>query len=121
MSNLVKHAEFELRKAGLFDKDSDYDGALGPAVLEIVEKFSGQGHSGGSAWMVVGMLEKLLRFKPLTPITADPSEWVEVSESLWQNVRCCSCFSKDGGKTWHDLDDPKELPGGLKPDSTGGV
>lgn len=29
MSNLVKHAERELFRAGLFDKDADYGGMIG--------------------------------------------------------------------------------------------
>ena len=43
--NLAKHAEYELRKAGLFDKDSDYGGMLGKAVMDIVKVFAKQGHS----------------------------------------------------------------------------
>ena len=38
--SLIKHAERELRLAGFFDKDSDYEGALGKAVMELIEVFS---------------------------------------------------------------------------------
>ena len=34
MSNLVKHAERELRKAGLFDQDSDYNGMIAEAIAK---------------------------------------------------------------------------------------
>ena len=68
MSNLVKHAEFELKKAGLFDKDSDYDGQLGEATLELIKVFADQGHSGMSANMVRELFRKLSSFEPLTPL-----------------------------------------------------
>jgi hypothetical protein len=117
--SLVAHAEYELKKAGLFDKDSDYDGEAGRAILEVVKVFSSQGHSGGSAWVCLGALEKLLRFQPLTPLTSDPDEWMCVSEEqrpdrstpVWQSRRRPSTFSRDGGKTWYDLDDATQNNG----------
>ena len=40
MSNLVDYAERELKLAGLFDKDADYGGMLGHAVLKMVKLFA---------------------------------------------------------------------------------
>lgn len=65
MSNLVKHAEKELKKAGLFDKDSDYDGMLGEGVLELITTFANQGHSGFSAQMTRELFYKLSNFEEL--------------------------------------------------------
>ena len=48
--NLVEHAKEELQRAGLFEQGSDYDGMLAQAVLELIEKFAQQGHSGYSAY-----------------------------------------------------------------------
>jgi len=93
--SLVKHAKMELKIAGLFDKDSDYNGMLGKAVLELVEVFSRQGHSGSSASMVSNLFDKLSRYKPLCPLTFKDEEWVEVGEGKFQNKRNCSVF-KDG-------------------------
>lgn len=99
---LIEHAETEMRRAGLFDEDSDYGGMLGESVLELVKKFSEQGHSGASAAMAVSIAENLMRFEPLTPLTGDPDEWMKVSRympdgsgSVCQNVRYSSVF-KDG-------------------------
>lgn len=108
--NLVEHAKEELTRAGLFDKDSDYDEMLGDAVLELVEKFAAQGHSGFSAMQTLAIFDRVARFKTLSPITSDPSEWVEVSDyfngkGVWQNRRNPAVFSNDGGKTWYDLDE----------------
>lgn len=111
MSNLVKHAKEELKLAGLFDKDSDYDGMLGEAVLELVKVFAKQGHSGFSANWTLDVFDKVARYKPLTAIGTTKDEWMNVSdmstEPTWQNRRRSSTFSRDGGKTWYDIDDPK--------------
>lgn len=115
MSNLVKHAEYELKLAGLFDKDSDYDGMLGDAVLQLVKVFAKQGHSGFSAGQTLAIFNTVANFKNLTPIGKSPDEWMDVTESspgpLWQNKRRSSTFSRDGGQTWYDIDDPKQNNG----------
>lgn len=103
-SNLVKHARQELDRALLSDADSDYEGLIATAVLELVEVFARQGHSGGSAAMVTAILERVLRYQPLTPISSDPSEWNEVGEDVWQSRRNPAVFSADGGETWYSID-----------------
>lgn len=115
-SNLYQHAKRELEFAGLFDADADYDGELAPAILSVVETFcrSGCADSGGTAAISVGVLERVLRYKPLGPITDNPEEWMKVHdgiggdemEPLWQCRRQSTLFSHDGGKTYYDLDEP---------------
>lgn len=108
--SLMQHAEAELEKAGLTDKDSDYEGMLADEVLKLVRVFSEGGHSGGSAAMTTAILEKLLRFEPLTPLTSEPDEWMRIcdertnGEELWQSRRDPRAFSKDGGKTWEIME-----------------
>lgn len=111
MSNLVDYAKQELATAGLLDKDSDYDGMLGEAALELVEKFSEQGHSGMSALMVTDIVTRLMRYEPLTPLTGEDEEWFEVhdgfpgtdeADPLYQNRRRFSVF-KQGDKVY-DID-----------------
>lgn len=65
MSNLIDHANKELTKAGLFDKDADYDGELGKAVLELITVFAGQGHSGYSATLTRDFFYKLSNFEEI--------------------------------------------------------
>lgn len=114
MSNLIKHAEYEMRKAGLYDGDSDYGGMIPEAVLALVKAHSEQGHSGMSHSLVLSIFNKVVNFKTLTPVSSDPDEWVLVADDngkpLYQNKRQGSCFSHDGGKTWKDIDDPREGP-----------
>ncbi len=94
MSNLVEHAKFELELAGLFDKDSDYGGMIGEAVLELIERFSEQGHSGFSAGMVNSIFNKLVDYKPLGPITGKDEEWGgdALDGKTLQNKRMSSVF-----------------------------
>jgi hypothetical protein len=112
VSNLTEHARDELTRAGLFDKDSDYNGMLGTAVMELMEVFAKQGHSGASAALTTQLFSKLSRYQTLMPITSDPQEWMGVSGQMnyecWQHKRQPSVFSTDGGKTWYDLDDPDQ-------------
>lgn len=92
-SNLVAHARHELNLIGNGPMIDDH-------VLEIVKIFSEQGHSGYSAMYTANLINKLLNFENLTPLTNNPDEWVEVVDELWQNKRNSAAFSKDGGKTY---------------------
>lgn len=91
--SLVKHAEIELEAAGLMS-DTVYDGMIGKGVLEIVKLFASQGHSGMSAGISIDILTKLLAYKPLSPLTGNDSEWVEVGEGVFQNNRCGNVFKQ---------------------------
>ena len=97
--SLIEHAKMELQIAGAFDKDSVYQGAIGEAVMELIEVFSKQGHSGMSAPYVAGLFHKLAKYEPLVPITGKDEEWGEVSffekKEIFQNKRCSALF-KDG-------------------------
>lgn len=97
ISNLVEHAKRELTAAGLFKKDSDYDGMLGDAVLELVKVFSRQGHSGFSASMCIEAFKIVASFEPMIPLQGTDDEWVAVSEGLFQNNRCSHVFKNAEG------------------------
>lgn len=103
-SNLYQHAERELRAAGYYDADSDYGGMLPEAVLELVEVFSKQGHSGMSASIVRQLFNTLVDFKPLSPIKDTEDEWVLVDEDkqIYQNKRLSAVFKEGStGKPYY--------------------
>lgn len=108
-SPLVAHARRELTGAGLFSKESDYDGMLGEAVLDLVKTFASQGHSGFSAMTTLDIFDRVAKFKTLTPVTNDPEEWMDVGNGQHQSRRCPSFFSNDGGQTYYDLDGDKDV------------
>lgn len=101
-SNLVRHAITELDRIG---ETSYEEPSMRKAVLDIIRTFAEQGHSGSSAAWCVAVVEKLMRFQPLSAITNDPAEWMEVGDDLWQCVRDGECFSHDGGLTYSRLGD----------------
>jgi hypothetical protein len=112
-SRLEQHAERELRAAGLFDADSDYDGAIGRDVMELVRAFCNKGHSGGSAMYVLEVFNRVARWEALTPITCKPDEWMDIANivldqkpaELWQSRRNPALFSVDGGRTYYHVDE----------------
>ncbi len=95
---LAEHAKRELALLG-------EDPELSANLVAVVEKFAEFGHSGGSAECATQLLEKLLRYQPLTPIGSDPDEWEDRTEMsgvpMWQNKRDGRAISTDGGKTWY--------------------
>ncbi len=112
MSNFTDYAKEELTRAGLFDKDSDYEGMIGKAVSELVDVFSKQGHSGFSASLTIEIFSRVANYKPLTPLSTDPTEWNNVAEwgdgDMWQSRRDSEVFSIDGGKTAYRLHNCKK-------------
>ena len=102
MSNLVEHARRELALIG--EEPETVEG-----YLRVVRAFADMGHSGGSASVAVPVLERLLRYKPLTPLTYAPDEWEDRSvisgSPVWQNRRDGTVFSTDGGKTHYCTDE----------------
>lgn len=113
MTKLEKYAEYEMKRAGLYDKDADYGGMIPEAVMNIVRAYGKAGHSScGSHALTMAIFNKVIEFKPLTPLTTDPSEWNEVIETrnsirqLWQNRRDREVFSEDGGKTAYHVSGP---------------
>lgn len=86
-------------------------------VMQLIETFESQGHSGFSASAVLQMFDRLAHYKPITSLTGADDEWEDVDEGTFQNKRCSSVFkdketgmaydingkvfSDDGGKTYH--------------------
>lgn len=97
MSNLVKHAEHELSLIG--DGECEMQQAMNKHLVEMVKVFAEEGHSGFSAGYAVSLLEKLLRYEPLTPLTGEDDEWVDVGH-CFQNKRCSHVLKDYDGKAY---------------------
>ncbi|WP_053225565.1 hypothetical protein [Methylobacterium indicum] len=77
--------------------------AIDACVIGIVETFAEQGHSGSSAAYVIGILDKVLRFEPVTPLTGEDDEWVVHAyddECYAQNKRCGRVFKRRNGQAY---------------------
>jgi hypothetical protein len=103
---LTEHARRELHLIG---EDADTtDG-----IVRVVQAFADMGHSGASAMFCIPVVERLLRYQPLGPLTNDPDEWMHIEENIagdavtWQSRRRPDAFSNDGGKTYYCLDEER--------------
>ena len=99
MSNYRTHAETELKAIGydLNEKEEGPNKWIVENLLELLEVFSKQGHSGSSAPYCVNAFKKLALFEPLGPLTGKDDEWVLVAENMWQNKRCSHVFKDKSG------------------------
>ena len=103
---LYEHAERELKLIGCEDPEKS-------AFLAAVKGYATGGWSGGGHGWGVETLVRLLNFQPLSDITSDPTQWTHIcdertnGQELWQSKRRSSSFSRDGGKTWYDIDTPE--------------
>lgn len=100
-SNLVKHARSELALIGQSESDPEFT----ESIIKAVEGFSFYDHSGGSAGTAIEMLNTLLQFRNLSPLTNNSNEWIQHRKDCWQNRRNGEAFSTDGGKTYYLLSD----------------
>ncbi len=102
MSNLVDHARRELTLIGEDEETTE-------GLIKVIQAFADMGHSGGSASICIPMINSLLSFEPLLPLTDDPEEWNEIqgdmlfdpNTPLWQSQRNPAAFSNDRGKTYY--------------------
>lgn len=111
MSKYIEHAMREFRAAGWIDENGKYNDEMQEMicnhVLNLLNVFHGEGHSGFSANYTVNLFEKLARYNPISPLTGDDWEWEDVSEHndgnpLWQNKRATNVFKDANGA--YDID-----------------
>ena len=116
-SNLRDHAIRELKLlTSTVDEINDpedtldaYEHAVHESVMDLLEVFIAQRHSGLSSAWTLDLFTKLARFESLTPVTDNPAEWHEhtnpdiADDGVWQNKRNSRMFSTDGGKTYYDV------------------
>lgn len=119
MSNYIesesfKHAEREMELAGLYEPGADYGGLLTRAVHDLLEAHYNQHHSGFSHLITLKIFNKLANGEPLTDLTDNPEDWLEVGDGVWQNIRQSEAFSRDGGKTYRlNSEDQKIIHGSV--------
>ena len=97
MSNYLEHLDREWAAMGWPTKGGDdpqvwiYD-----HLKKLLEAFADEGHSGSSAPYTIGLFKKLALFEPIGPLTGDESEWMEISNGMFQNLRCSHVFKENG-------------------------
>lgn len=104
MSNLIEHAKREFKAVGYLPSDQEQENGpnkwMQENLIELLEVFSKQDHSGFSARYCIDAFNKLARFEPLAPLTGEDWEWVEVGTEIWQNIRCSRVFKDEYGQAY---------------------
>ena len=89
------------------DSPDEMNQAMRKHILHMMQEFANGGHSGFSASYAIGILTKLLDFKPLSPLTGADDEWSDVRDygpiTHYQNKRRSSVF-KDADGSVYDID-----------------
>ena len=96
MSTTAEHARRELELIG---EDEDVINWV-ERIAEIYEDKALPAYPN-----VIEMITKILKHENLTPLTNNPAEWRDHTETsgfpLWQAVRNPAAFSLDGGDTYY--------------------
>lgn len=71
--NLLAHVDREVPVLG----NDEMGRAMAQNVREIALVLGTQGHSGMSANYITSLLNKVLRYEPLSPLTGAPDEWLD--------------------------------------------
>jgi hypothetical protein len=109
---LLEHAEKELQLAKLFDKDSDYNGNLGIGVMELMQKFCDQRHSGASAAITIELFTRLAKYQNLTPISRKDFQEAtcpQDTKKVWQCTRNPRLFLTPDKTGYYDVDDKDKV------------
>ncbi len=101
--SITEQAIYEMKIAGFPAEEQE-------AMRSILEKFFDTRDSGGAVWAMAPVLQKCIAGKPLTPLTGEDHEWLEVGEGVFQNRRGGSVFKAPrfhDGKLAYDIDAPE--------------
>ena len=101
---MLEWAKKELELVG-YRADDQEDGPnkwMREGVLRLLEVFCDEGHSGMSAPHAIALFQRLASWKPLSPLTGEGDEWVEVGDGVFQNRRASSIFKSADGAYWID-------------------
>lgn len=101
---LVDFAKQELRLLrGDNAEACEMQDAMEAHIIKMVETFADEGHSGFSASYATSILQRLLRFEPLGPLTGERDEWTTLdydADMAAQNKRCSHVFKRADGTAY---------------------
>jgi hypothetical protein len=107
VSNLIHHARREFLALGYIPLHQEQEDGpnkwIQQNIMDLLELFSKQGHSGMSAPYCVNLFQKLAMYQPLCPLTGSDDEWNDIGGQTKQNNRCSSVF-KEGIAPAYDID-----------------
>ena len=104
-----QYALSEFKLAGWLNEDGTFKDPMQEAVcnnvLQLLDVFGDEGHSGTSAPYTINLFRKLASFNIISPLTGEDSEWNDVSEyggtPKYQNKRLSSVFKDATGRAYN--------------------
>lgn len=99
-SNYLKHLEREW--SVVFPESDEMQDLMKRCIVDLTAVFASQGYSGFSAGYATGLLQKVLRFEPLSPLTGAEDEWADpyLGDGTQQNKRCSRVFRDADGRAY---------------------
>lgn len=113
-SALVKYAQSELKRLEDACKTDDarkMQRMVNSHILDLIAVFGAQGHSDFSGSYALSNFKRIADWKPLTPLTGEDDEWMEIGDNgkggvVEQNKRYSALFRENhDNSTAHDVDD----------------
>jgi hypothetical protein len=103
MSNLINHAKEEFRAAGWVDENGKYNDDMQEAIcdhlIQLLQVFSDEGHSGSTAPYTINLFSRLAKFEPIAPLTGEDWEWSDTGHN-YQNRRASHVFKDYDGNCY---------------------
>ena len=90
------HYEWAVKELEFLKDGDEMNLAMRNHLLKMCVEFEKAGHSGFSANYAANILNKLLRYEPVLPLTGNDDEWQEVGDGVFQNLRCPRVFKENG-------------------------
>lgn len=91
-SSMYKWAEREFK---LSENHHNEDGSLDSIATDAMKLFAVVDYISDTSYSTIATVSLVLdltKFRPITPLTGNDDEWMEVSEGIFQNRRCPHIF-----------------------------
>ena len=99
--NMLEHFRNECKILGWDKTDDEMQNLIVNNVEDVLKVVSNQGHSGSSMPYLLNLLNKAIKFEPLSPLTGDDDEWNDVGGGeMYQNKRNSSVFKDRSNKAY---------------------
>ena len=102
MSNLVEFAKREFSELGWLDGDDKMQKLVCENVIELLQAFSNQGHSGFSGGYILSLFSQLVNFNPITEVKDENLFWSGCGRDVMQHKKMPTIFKSNGKTYWID-------------------
>jgi hypothetical protein len=68
--------------------------------VSVLEAYNAMNLTEEASDHCLQVINRLIRYENLAPLTDEPMEWVKIGDDYWQSIRCYDAYSKNGGETY---------------------